>query len=359
MNLSVFPTSCIEGDVNSTSTRGITFNSDTRLALITIVSADIMATCRFFFKYYTEVERLSPRDIYVVQAGPSAELQTCYNQLIPRLNIVNLNRNIRIKPWDTLLRDRATTSNRKEEAGFGSGSNFSMGQWVQYAMSLQRELLFERNYTHTLIVELDEIVTPLIEKYPGGLLEYIRLNQHRRTIAPTAYEVQEAWSFERPFDWEAAPLLRQRSAMVLNCGLRKPILSRVPTHFTFAMHNMADPTYFACDPAKWGSNVDCLDTDLWLIHLKCADLASALSSPIFRLRPDLGANATTSEVNLRRRCINFEAWRARCELGPTLGSRDSPNGTRCKQPVRLTFGIPSPHPRTSILRIPQWVQDRI
>ena len=39
-----------------------------------------------------------------------------------------------------------------------------MGQWVQYAMSLQRELLFERNYTHTLIVELDEIVTPLSSK---------------------------------------------------------------------------------------------------------------------------------------------------------------------------------------------------
>ena len=357
MNLSVFPTSCIEGDVNSTSTRGITFNSDTRLALITIVSADIMATCRFFFKYYTEVERLSPRDIYVVQAGPSAELQTCYNQLIPRLNIVNLNRNIRIKPWDTLLRDRATTSNRKKKLVSEAAGTLAWANGCNMPCRFRGNS--SSSATTRTLVELDEIVTPLIEKYPGGLLEYIRLNQHRRTIAPTAYEVQEAWSFERPFDWEAAPLLRQRSAMVLNCGLRKPILSRVPTHFTFAMHNMADPTYFACDPAKWGSNVDCLDTDLWLIHLKCADLASALSSPIFRLRPDLGANATTSEVNLRRRCINFEAWRARCELGPTLGSRDSPNGTRCKQPVRLTFGIPSPHPRTSILRIPQWVQDRI
>ena len=45
-----------------------------RLALLTLVSADVVEQCRFFFTYYTQVEHLPPSDLFVVQAGAKLEL---------------------------------------------------------------------------------------------------------------------------------------------------------------------------------------------------------------------------------------------------------------------------------------------
>ena len=101
------------------------------------------------------------------------------------------------------------------------------------AMTLQRELLHHRAYTHTLIAELDEIVTPSPQAAGRGLRDYLARNAHRRTVAPAAYELQQAWSVEPPLDWNSFPLMRQRSAMVASCSLRKPLLSRVATHTGF------------------------------------------------------------------------------------------------------------------------------
>ena len=341
-------TSCIE----NTSTP----SPVVRLGIITIVSADSLEQCRFFFRYYTHVEHVAASDIYVVEAGASALLRTCYQSLVPPSNVVPMWHG-RIRAWTRLIRDRELIWRRVNNVSDG----FSMSYWTQYAKLLQRELLLERNYTHTLIAELDEVVTPIPSRYPLGLLDYLSRNQHRRTVAPAAFEVQGAWSFEPPLNWDSTPLLRQRSALLPACGLRKPVVSRVPTRFTFAMHNMADPTFFACDPSRFGSSLDCLDPDLWLIHLKCADLAPALADATFRLaRPDLGENATAVVKALRHRCSNFETWRSHgCELGPTKGAKDSPNGSLCQNPVRLTFGITSPHRKEVFARIPQWLQDRV
>ena len=81
----------------------------------------------------------------------------------------------------------------------------------------------------------------------GGLLDYLRANPHRRTVAPAnAYDVQVAEPDEAALDWRARPLLRgQRSLMLPSCGFRKAILSRVPTAFTLSTHNMKNPLYFA------------------------------------------------------------------------------------------------------------------
>ena len=98
--------------------------------------------------------------------------------------------------------------------------------------------------------------------------DYLARNAHRRTVAPAAYELQQAWSVEPPLDWNSLPLMRQRSAMVASCSLRKPLLSRVATRFTFAMHNMDSPRFFACAHDRWGSTAGCLDPELWLVHLK-------------------------------------------------------------------------------------------
>ena len=142
--------------------------------------------------------------------------------------------------------------------------------------------------------------------------------------------------------------------------MRKPILSRVPTYFTFAMHNMANPTFFACAPDKFGSHHDCHDSDLWLVHLKCVDLAPSLASAVYLTRNDLGGKANESEQALRHRCGNVERWRASgCELGPHRGAEDSPNGTHCRKPVRLSFGIAWPPQKVLVERLPAWLQDRV
>jgi hypothetical protein len=89
--------------------------------------------------------------------------------------------------------------------------------------------------------------------------------------------VQASEVDEVPFNWSAAPLLRgQRRLMVPMCGMRKPILSRVPNDFTFSTHNMRAPLFYACAPDKWGSTADCLEPALWIVHLKCARFLSLL-----------------------------------------------------------------------------------
>ena len=88
-------------------------------------------------------------------------------------------------------------------------------------------------------------------------------------MAPAAYELQQAWSVEPPLDWNSLPLMRQRSR---DGGIvqpaERPLLSRVANRFTFAMHNMDSPRFFACAHDRWGSTAGCLDPELWLVHLK-------------------------------------------------------------------------------------------
>ena len=50
--------------------------------------------------------------------------------------------------------------------------------------------------------------------------------------------------------------------------VERPLLSRVANRFTFAMHNMDSPRFFACAHDRWGSTAGCLDPELWLVHLK-------------------------------------------------------------------------------------------
>ena len=98
-----------------------------RLALLTLVSADVVEQCRFFFTYYTQVEHLPPSDLFVVQAGAKLELRRCYEAVVPPLNIVALNSTARIRPRSSmLLHERAMHANRTGTLALGEGSGFNM-----------------------------------------------------------------------------------------------------------------------------------------------------------------------------------------------------------------------------------------
>ena len=127
-------------------------SSPVRLAIITVVSADLVELCRMFFRFYTVVEQVPPRDIYVVQANASASLRQCFEPLVPPLNVVPFQRRPPGRPL--LLR-----ASRGSTGHSGAGESFHHRGWMDMAMTLQRELLHHRAYTHTLIAELDEIVT--------------------------------------------------------------------------------------------------------------------------------------------------------------------------------------------------------
>ena len=64
-------------------------------------------------------------------------------------------------------------------------------------------------------------------------------NAHRRTVAPAAYELQQAWSVEPPLDWNSLPLMRQRSAMVWHraaCGTAAALARGESLHVRDAQH---------------------------------------------------------------------------------------------------------------------------
>ncbi|KAL1511511.1 hypothetical protein AB1Y20_006307 [Prymnesium parvum] len=327
-----------------------------RLAVLTFASSDLLEQCLAFLHYYTRSERVPPADIYAIHTDSSPVLPRCFALLPPR-NVVRLPVGTPI-PKSLLSLGGAgghSSAGRRSEVRLPHAEPHRM----QSLMRMQQELL-GAGYTHTLIVDLDEFVMADPARY-ASLLDFLRRNPHRRTSAPAnAVEVQMVAPDEPRFNWDAAPLLRgQRRMMVRMCGMRKPILSRVRSHFTFSTHNTRDPTFFACSPDKWGSAADCLEEALWLVHMKCVDLEvaphhAALLADIYRG----GGNVSKVNEHLRRRCGHLTDWRRSCHPGPVLGGRDSPDGARCRKPIRLAYTGPEQHLAYPEY-IPQWVIERI
>ncbi len=364
------PASCID----NVSTVAAASRDAVRLALITFASRDLLEPCRAWMRYYTAVEHIRPADIYVVKAAANEELRRCF-RLLPRRNLIEM-------PPFGFLRPGVLTANftvRHQAANVVKATNasvpastYSERHRLAAFATVQGEL-FATGYTHTLIVDQDEFVMADPSRY-ATLLEYLQANPLRRIAAPAnAYEVQVVEPEETALDWGAAPLLRgQRSLMLPSCGERKAILSRVPTRYTFSTHNMKSPLFFACSPDKWGSTSDCLDSALWILHTKCADVELPIRRAELLADRDRGAgNASLVSEQLRRRCGHITAWRKRCSPGP-LGALDStavqhhsaaglPSVERtaaCRQSFRFSFTGPEQH-MVSVTRIPAWVLDRI
>ena len=387
--------SCLEGSSSSAAAS----HDTVRLAVLTMASRDLLEPCLVWMHYYTQVEHIPPRDIYVIEAAANRELRRCFHRL-PRRNLVEMPApTFRSIPPGALSSFRTVQQRLNSTTClFCSGDRASAStadtaysryserhRLVAYA-SIQREL-FALGYTHTLIVDQDELVMADPRQF-GGLLDYLRANPHRRTVAPAnAYDVQVAEPDEAALDWAARPLLRgQRSLMLPSCGFRKAILSRVPTTFTLSTHNMKNPLYFAwwlaalrtsdpltcrladavlascavSAPGKWGSADDCLDGSLWLLHIKCADLELPTRRAGMLVDKDRGSgNTSLVGAHLRRRCGHISAWRQRsCRPGPKLGAGDSPDGPACQAPFRYAHTGPQIH-MVRVERIPSWVLDRV
>ena len=360
--------SCLAGNSSSVAASGAV-----RLALITFASRDLLEPCLVWMHYYTKVEHIPHRDIYVIEATANEELRHCFHRL-PRRNLIEISSSKFGSIPSNALSSNSTIQQRLSSTSclFCTGgahkassahtlySEHSEGGKLMAYATLQRQL-FALGYTHTLIVDQDELVMVDPSQF-GGLHDYLRANPHRRTVAPAnAYDIQVAEPDETALDWGARPLLRgRRSLMLLSCGLRKAILSRVPTSFTLSTHNMRAPLYFACAPTKWGSAADCLDGSVWLLHLKCADLELPVKRAAMIADRDRGkGSASLVGEQLRRRCGHISAWRQRsCRSGPTLGARDSPDGPKCQAPFRYSHTGPEQH-MVLVERIPTWVLERI
>ena len=363
--------SCLDGN----SSAAAASRDTVRLAVITMASRDLLEPCLVWMHHYTEVERILQRDVYVIEAAANEELRHCFHGL-PRRNLVEMSSSsFQSIPYgalssDLIIRQRlnsttclfcsgARTSARASASSTVYSKYSERDRLAAYAtMQLQ---LFALGYTHTLIADQDELVM-VDPAHFAGLRDYLRANPHRRTAAPAnAYDVQVVEPDEAALDWRARPLLRgQRSLMLLSCGFRKAVLSRVPTTFTLSTHNMQDPLYFACSPSKWGSATDCLDDALWLLHIKCADIVLPVHRAGLLVDTDRGSgNSSLVGAHLRQRCGHISAWRQRpCRPGLKLGARDSPDGPRCQAPFRYTHTGPEQH-MVHVDRIPSWVLDRI
>ncbi len=105
--------------------------------------------------------------------------------------------------------------------------------------------------------DVDELLVPDPAKY-SGLMDY--LTTHAGDIvAPLALEVLHNDRLEGPLA-QGRPLLDQRRFVKWSTAMCKPLVKRVPTAWEFAFHGIREP--FA------------IDRDLWLLHLKYADVTA-------------------------------------------------------------------------------------
>jgi hypothetical protein len=145
------------------------------LAVLTFASRDLIEQCHAFMRYYTQSERVLAKDIFVVHTEVNAELRHCFDKL-PKRNVIDLPLGARIP--------RGLLSSARLLVGGGMGSNssaskrrhaFTESHKMHALMTMQREL-FSAGYTHTLIVDLDELMV-------ANPAQYTSIRDYRATIA--------------------------------------------------------------------------------------------------------------------------------------------------------------------------------
>ena len=119
----------------------------------------------------------------------------------------------------------------------------------------------------------------------------------------------------------------------------------MPTTFPFSTHNLLAPSYQAC-----GQHLDCVDSDLLMLHTKCLDETLWLD-PQLADRDRARGNHSVGALRdyFRHRCGDVERWaRTPCELAPS----GAPYGSGACASVHQSFGIrPGNVP---VLPIPAW-----
>ena len=295
-----------------------------RLAVLTFVSRDATELCHAFMRYYTS-QGIRAEHIFVIEADAAPDPSPCYARAsLPPENIYK-------KPFPRTA---------------SQPSSFNSDHRILTLMEMQRWLL-SSGFTHTIVVDLDEILIADSRLY-ANLHNYVVRNMGREVVAPVGYEVQYAPSLgDRELDWGRSPLLVQRRAMVSACGMSKPILSRVPSTFTLSTHNLLAPPYKAC-----GDHLDCTDASLSLVHVKCIDERIWLDPKLAdRDRTGLNSSVTSMRGYFRGRCGEVERW-ARTPCALTKEGESAPGaGAACGR-LKLRFGMRQP--AVPVEPIPAW-----
>lgn len=107
-----------------------------------------------------------------------------------------------------------------------------------------------------VFTDVDEFLLPDPAKH-DGLLDYLAARADRRIVAPLALEVLHNARVEGALHPDL-PLLDQRRFVKFSPGMCKPLVKRVPQPWQHAFHGMAVPFE--------------VDRDLWMLHLKYADV---------------------------------------------------------------------------------------
>lgn len=297
-----------------------------RIGVLTYISRTASRQCNVFFRY-TQSQGIPASDVHVVAGLPVPNAtRRCYSGLVPKRNVREVNAPI-----------------HKEALK------------LQVIMKWQRKLLLS-GFSHTLVLDPDEVVL-VSSKYNYSLYTYVARNPLRGIIAPIGYEVQEIFSKDAPLDWERLPLLKQRTIMVQLCAYSKPIFAQVLTNFNWGTHHIAQPPYKGC----WGKkyHFDCQDNDLFLVHLKCLDMASTLlhaSELDDKLRGG-GAGVAAVRAYAHARCGDAQRWyQSGCRPGsvPTL-----PESRRRCDSVNMRHASVVRRGPSPAMRIPEWLQNAL
>lgn len=125
---------------------------------------------------------------------------------------------------------------------------------LQMANALARGLLACNDAV--VFTDVDEFLVPDPARH-AGLLDYMAATADRRVVAPLALEVLHNARLEPALD-ESTPLLQQRRFVKFSPAMCKPLVKRVPQNWHGAFHRIQAP--FEVDP------------ELWMLHLKYADV---------------------------------------------------------------------------------------
>ena len=250
-----------------------------RVAVQTLLSpADAGRRCAYFMRYYTEVQHVAAVDIYVIEIAAGSEpghgvskFARCYRMFsIPRLNIFR--RIYGDESVEKVTRRLAPDVPIPFAAFILRNSTrpleYDEGWRMRIFSELQNHLIASERYTHTMVVDVDELVWPDARKY-SDLYDYLHRNSWRAVVAAAGHSVYETKE-EAPLQWSTwntTGLLHQRRYWCSECGYSKPVISRVPVRFSFATHEIEQLPYNMCGKRP----LDCADPDLLLIHMKCID----------------------------------------------------------------------------------------
>lgn len=162
---------------------------------------------------------------------------------------------------DIYVLDHGTNDGSTDGGGFVripvEHDTVEVGWMWERIQEIQRRLL--DSYETVLCTDVDEIVAPDPRK--GDLGEYID-RFDRDFVTCTGYELIHIREYEPPLDLER-PILEQRSHWFPSRIYSKPLLSRIPLHWTPGAH--------ACEEGRRARHLRRPDPDLFLIHLHRMD----------------------------------------------------------------------------------------